>query len=311
MILYDLYNEILIDPLQKGGDNLFIVSGYASATFANRHLRESDNFKLNLIIGMPGKRSDHLGYLNLYKRYEGRFNGYYLKGSPPVHCKLYAWYHENNELSGYSGSANYSQYGFIHTNQINQLIDTDPVVIKGFYDELLPRCIPIPEFKYDIREDEDELIEYEQLENSVDPGEIQWEVPDKRVRISFLSSDGLLPQRSGLNWGQRPEYNRNPNQAYLSLRKDSRKEGFLPELALTFTLVTDDNQSLDCSVAQQGRKAIHSTFDNSEIGLYIRNRLGVPSGELITRNHLENYGRTDYTIEKIDDETFLFDLSVD
>lgn len=311
MIIYDLYDEILIDPLQKGGNNLFIVSGYASATFANRHLRESDSFNLNLIIGMPGKRSDHLGYLNLYKRYEGRFNGYYLKGSPPVHCKLYAWYDKQNYLSGYSGSANYSQYGFFHSNQVNQLINTDPVAIKGFYDELLPRCIPIPEFEYDIREDEDVLIEYEQLENSVSPGEILWEIPDKRVRISFLSRNGSLPKRSGLNWGQRPEYNRDPNQAYLSLRKDSRKEGFLPELALTFTLITDDNQSLDCAVAQQGRKAIHSTFDNSEIGLYIRNRLGVPSGELIVREHLEDYGRTDYTIEKIDDETFLLDLSVD
>jgi len=311
MILFDLYDEVLLEPPKYGANNLYVVSGYASATFANRHLRESDNFKLNLIIGMPGRRSDHLGYLNLYNRYDGRFNGYYLKGSPPVHCKLYSWYQENNNLSGFSGSANYSQYGFFSSNQLNQLINTDPVLIKDFYDELLTRCIPIPEFEYDIREDEDVLIEYEQLENSVSPGEILWEIPDKRVRISFLSRDGSLPQRSGLNWGQRPEYNRDPNQAYLSLRKDSRKEGFLPELALTFTLITDDNQSLDCSVAQQGRKAIHSTHDNSEIGLYIRNRLGLPSGELIERRHLEDYGRTDYTIEKINDETFLLDLSVD
>lgn len=310
MILYDLYNEVLIQPVQKGANNLFVVSGYASATFVNRHLRDCNDFKLNLIIGMSGRRSDHLGYMNLYRRFHGRFSGYYLQGTPPVHCKIYGWFNNEDELFGYSGSANYSQYGFFTDKQVNQLIHTDPVSIRSFYEELLDRCIPIHEYEYDIGEDDDLLLEYEQLEGSVGPGEILWEYPDKKVRISFLSKNGTLPTRSGLNWGQRPEHNRDPNQAYLSLRKDARKEGFLPELALTFTLITDDNHSMDCAVAQQGRKAIHSTYDNSEIGLYIRNRLGVSSGEPVRREDLERYGRTDYTIEKINEETFLFDMSV-
>ena len=122
--------------------------------------------------------------------------------------------------------------------------------------------------------------------------------PNKAVKISLLARDGTLPARSGLNWGQRPELNRDPDQAYLPLRKDAREEGYLPERGYTFTLVTDDNQALDCVVAQDGRKC-QSTEDNSLLGSYIRSRLGVEPGSFLTNEDLIEYGRTDFTLIKI------------
>ena len=156
---------------------------------------------------------------------------------------------------------------------------------------------------------------------SIPAGQINWEIPDKRVTISFLDKKGELPAISGLNWGKRLEkrihkktgelklVRRDPNQAYLSLKQDARKDGFLPERAFNFTLVTDDGKTFDCVVAQDGRKSIQTTNDNSLLGAYVRERIGVPSGGLVTAEDLERYGRTDYTIEKIDDETFLLDFS--
>ena len=51
MIIDNLYNEVLIDPLKEGVNELFVVSGYASATFCRRHIEEllevNQNFKLN------------------------------------------------------------------------------------------------------------------------------------------------------------------------------------------------------------------------------------------------------------------------
>lgn len=321
MIVDNLYPTTLIEPNHNGANKLYIVSGYASATFARRHIVEllskSDDFEINLIIGMPNSKNDHLAFVALHNEFGNKFKGYYYRNSAPVHCKVYSWYNDDTPLLGYTGSANYSQYGFFKHLQVNQLNNDDPIQIKALFDDLLTRSIFIPHEKV-------VLPTYHRTPHlgSIPPATIIWNIPDKRVTISFLDKKGILPKGSGLNWGQRLSKSTNkttgkvtwskrePNQAYLSLKKDSRKEGFLPEKAFTFSLITDDGESFDCVVAQDGRKAIHSTNDNSEIGRYIRNRIGVPLGALVTVEDLEKYGRTDYTIEKIDDETFLLDFSV-
>ena len=305
MILKNLYEKVLIEPLSKDANKLYIISGYASATFLNKHLTDTDNLDINLVIGMPGKRSDHLGFVNIMDRFKDRFNGFYLDSSPPVHCKLYSWFKNDEPINGFSGSANYTQPGF-SSQQVNQLISESPTKIKSFFDELVIRSTNIVDFEFDNKALHSHVST---IKGSVIPGGLIWEIPDRRVRISFLANNGSLPQRSGLNWGQRPDMNREPNQAYLSVRRDARNVGFLPSRSETFTLVTDDNMSFDCVVAQGGRKAIHSTFDNSELGKYFRIRLGLPLDSPINVENLENYGRTDYTLEKLNDETFLLDFS--
>ncbi|WP_281239490.1 restriction endonuclease PLD domain-containing protein [Flavobacterium praedii] len=320
MIINNLYPTALINP-KAIANKLYIVSGYASATFARRHIVEllaiNNDFEINLIIGMPNSKSDHLAFVALHNEFGNNFKGYYYRNSAPVHCKVYSWYNDDEPCIGYTGSANYSQYGFFTHLQVNQLNHDDPIQIKSLFDDLLTRSTYIPNETIVLP-----LYHRTPHIGSVLPSKIQWEIANKRVRISFLDNKGILPKGSGLNWGQRLSKNTNkitgkitwsqrePNQAYLSLKQDSRKEGFLPEKAFTFSLITDDGHSFDCVVAQDGRKAIHSTKDNSEIGKYIRNRIGVSLGSPVTVEDLERYGRTDYTIEKIDDETFLLDFSV-
>jgi hypothetical protein len=322
MLVENLYNPSLIEPVISGVANkLYIVSGYASATFARRHLlelkRHSSDFEVNLIIGMPSAKNDHMAFLLLHEEFKGSFNAYYLQNQPPVHCKAYSWFYDNKPTIGYSGSANYSQYGFFPDQQLNQLTNDNPTEIKKLFDSLLTRSIFIPQHNVVLP-----INHRIPRVESVPPGGVEWEIPGVRVTISFLDRYGQLPERSGLNWGKRLSKRKNqrtgqinwdrrePNQAYLSLKGDSRKIGFLPAKAYTFTLITDDKHSFDCVVAQDGRKAIQSTNDNSELGKYIRDRIGVPLGEKIRVEDLEKYGRTDYTIEKIDDETFLLDFSL-
>jgi len=317
----DLYNSNLIQPIRHGANRLFIISGYASATFARRHvvdlLKINNDFEINLLVGMPSARVDHLAFLQLIEEYNGRFKGYYFQGKPSVHCKVYSWFLDDKPFIGFAGSANYSQFGFFPEEQLNQLSKEDPIEIKILFDKLLKSSIFMPRLEI-ILPKRNRIPKVK----SVPPGQIEWEIPNKRVTISFLDRKGFLPKISGLNWGQREEkrtdkktgkvtfVKREPNQAYLSLKGTSRKEGFLPETAFTFTLITDDGNSFDCVVAQEGRKAIHTTNDNSLMGRYFRDRIGVPLGSLVTVDNLESYGRTDYTLEKIDEETFLLDFSV-
>lgn len=310
MFLNSLYEQVLIEPKKVGADSLYAVSGYASATFANRHLSEVADFSLNLIVGMPGSRADHAGWLGLSNRYADRLNVHYLESSPFVHCKAYGWFKNGRGQSGYSGSANYTQPGFLSEGQMNQMVSDNPIAIQSLYDALIPRAISI----HDFEEKEPELLlnlSTFSVQGSTLPGGVEWLIPDVAVKVSFLARNGTLPARSGLNWGQRPELGRAPNQAYFPLRKDVRNEGFLPKRGQTFTLVTDDNLALDCVVAQDGRKAIHSTDDNSILGAYIRERLGVDSGAFLTEQHLIDYGRTDFTLIKIDEETVRFDFSLE
>ncbi|OGP73698.1 MAG: hypothetical protein A2V86_02680 [Deltaproteobacteria bacterium RBG_16_49_23] len=130
------------------------------------------------------------------------------------------------------------------------------------------------------------------------------------VRISFLDRQGNLPQRSGLNWGQRPEERREPNQAYIKLPSSVYKTDYFPPIAVHFTVLTDDNKVLICTRAQQNGKAIHTPHNNSLIGEYFHHRLGISSGHPVTKGNLLRYGRTDIDFYKIDDETYFMDFSV-
>lgn len=324
MIINNLYNNILIEPVTDGFDTLFAISGYASATFARRHVTDlltiNKEISINLIIGMPRSLSDHAAFLKLHEEFKGKFSAYYYKynsKNPPIHSKIFTWKNHKNDLITYSGSANYSQYGFIETLQANQMVKHDFPQSLEYFNERLDNSIYIPEVKLVLPKSHDEYDG-----NDVAPGTIRWEIPDKRVTISFLDKSGDMPTASGINWGQRREKRidkktnevkyviREPNQAYLSIKGDARNVGFLPERGLTFSLITDDGFSFDCVVAQDGRKAIQSTNDNSELGRYLRKRLNVSIGEFVNKDDLIKYGRTSFTIEKLNDETFLLDLAL-
>ena len=130
MITNNLYKEILINPVSNGNDELFIVSGYSSATFLRRHLNDikiiNPKVKLNLLIGMHHKRNDHSAYLNIKKLYPNSLMVIILE--VPVHSKL-TWIKMEFKI-GFSGSANYSQYGFNTSN--NQMVEDDPSIIEKY-----------------------------------------------------------------------------------------------------------------------------------------------------------------------------------
>ena len=129
------------------------------------------------------------------------------------------------------------------------------------------------------------------------------------VRISLLDNQGRLPKRSGLNWGQRPEYNRNPDEAYIRVPKRVEDSHFFPPVGISFIIHTDDGKELLCVRAQDNAKAIETPADNSIMGRYFRNRLGLASGALIEMKDLLKYGRTDVDFYRINNATYYMDFS--
>lgn len=289
MITKNLFEEILVKPLSKGANTLYIVSGYATSAMAFHHLqiitKILKNIKVNLIVGMSAGEglslSNHRGFQELVQKdFPRNFHCSYLFEVPPVHSKTYAWFNGKNPVVGYIGSANYTQtaFGNAQREAMNELDSSEGLL---YYNRLIKETI------YCTHQDVEDTIQiykdfYAPKKKKIkikiertEPSKFGLEGLEK-VKISLLDNNGDLPQRSGLNWGQR--LGREPNQAYIKLPSSVYNTDFFPERAIHFTLLTDDNKVLICSRAQDNGKAIHTPHNNSLIGEYFRNRLGIPNG---------------------------------
>lgn len=128
------------------------------------------------------------------------------------------------------------------------------------------------------------------------------------MTLSLLQRGGVVAEKSGLNWGQRP--GRDLNQAYIPLPSRIAKIGFFPLNKAHFTVLTDDRKQLILRIEQQEDKAITTPLSNALLGEYFRNRLGLANGQYVTKSDLERYGRTEVDFYKLDDETFYMDFFV-
>ncbi len=318
-----LFNEVLIKPAKEGCNNLYIVSGYGTAAMAFHHLGtlKEAGLKVNieLILGMCPKdglsESNHRGFLHLMENeFKDAFKCSYVVNPPPVHSKVYAWFKDDKPMFGFIGSANYTQTGF-SSRQKEAMAKCSAEDCFRYYESLYEQTIYCNHIDAgDIVRIYNDLT-YERLlrqkiikEDEVPEDFVLHGLP--HVKVSLLDNEGNLPNRSGLNWGQRPELHREPNQGYIRLPADVYKSSFFPDVGEHFTVHTDDDKVLICSRAQQNGKAIHTPHNNSLIGMYFRNRLSLQSGKLVTEEHLLKYGRTDIDFYRIDDETYFMDFTV-
>lgn len=133
----------------------------------------------------------------------------------------------------------------------------------------------------------------------------------EKVTLSLLTSRGDVGYGSGINWGiRRNGTKREPNQAYISVPSKIARSGFFPLDKAHFSAITDDHKQLILRIEQDNNKALTTPLNNSLLGEYLRNRIGVANGAFVNKADLERYGRTDVTFYKIDDEQFLMDFSV-
>lgn len=325
MLTKNLFEKILIEPAKQNFDTLYIVSGYASATMVSRHIdhlsRCKREVRIQLIVGMAIRdgisEKDHKGFRELASEYKDVFICRYVASNPPVHSKTYAWYNGDIPRLAFIGSANYTQSAF-STSRREAMIEYDAERVRNYFD-LIQRdtinCLDprannfiaiYSEPRYSMRMPLGNMAKSDKDEDTASIADDLTQLP--RISVSFLDNRRNLPQRSGLNWGQRA--GREPNQAYIRLPIELTRTDFFPPRGEHFTLLTDDNKVLICVRRQDYGKAIHTPDNNSRMGLYFRYRLNVPEGMNITKEDLEHYGRTDVDFYKIDAETYYMDFSV-
>jgi len=321
-----LFESILIEPAKLERDELFIVSGYATSAMAFHHLDRLRSMSLKpcvkLIIGMCSQDglplSNHRGFQKVVDEdFKGQIECNYLVEGAPVHSKVYLWLKEGKPDLAFLGSANYTQNAF-GGNLSEAMEQCDPSEAFAYYKKLSSHSIycthedaehfvTIYSDNYFARLKRERKYADEVLKRKRSKGEPI--IGQPKISVSLLDNDGDLPQRSGLNWGQRPEEHREPNQAYIRLPAPVYKSDFFPPIGSHFTVLTNDGKVLICSRAQQNGKAIHTPHNNSLIGEYFRGILGIASGDRVTKKDLKDYGRTGVDFYKIDSETYHMDFS--
>ena len=310
IITGDLFDEILLKPSTSSqGGNLLIVSGYGTASMADQHMEKLSelrkNVSIKLILGMTRKdgiaRAQHIALCNLSQNgaHGLSFNCRYVVHENAIHAKTYLWVDSTGESKiAFCGSANYTLTGF-GGNQTEAMVQTHPHEIKNLFDfayKASVNCV-----------DSEELNLVKLTETGTNQKATKIE-SRQEVNLSLLSTrTGETHEKAGLNWGHR--LRRNRDQAYIPIPMKIQRSNFFPALGDRFTVSTDDNHSFICVTAQEEGKAIQTTQDNSLLGKYFRERMGLRSGQYVNRSDLDRYGRTDVTFVKIDDETYFMDFS--
>jgi hypothetical protein len=318
MYFQDLDKVVFFNPAMQNVNRLCILSGYATPNMTSwlikniseRLLRPTE---IALIVGMIPydglSISVHEGFKELLKeklpQNISKFTCSYVYNNAPVHSKIYIWLKDDTPVVAYTGSADFTQNAF-STRKRENIMECDPVIAYNYYKKVENDSIYCNH-----AEIEDHIILYPThpiLDNENNPRDSLSGAEIESVTLSLLAKNGEVGTRSGLNWGQRK--GRNKNQAYIPLPINIAKSGFFPLNKRHFTVVTDDHHQLILRVEQQFDKAITTPLSNAQLGEYFRNRLGLANGQFVMKQDLHNYGRTDVTFYKLDEEQYYLDFSV-
>lgn len=316
MIIANIAQQILFDPMQEDADTLLILSGYATPNMASWYIKNlqeqnASAIKISLLVGMVPYDGLSIPVHEGFKSLHGQsfassvssFTCSYLCENPPSHGNLYIWMKGESPIIAFTGSADFVQNAFISSrNEIMENCNPDDAF--SYYSEIEKRSIYC-----NYSEIEDNIVlkpTHPILDSENKPLTSLEGAGIKSVRLSLLTRKGDIGPISGLNWGQRAH--RNKNQAYIPVPANIARMNFFP-LDRHFTVMTDDGYALLLRVEQGGHKAITTPLSNAQLGEYFRNRLGLANGSFVSKQNLIDYGRTDVTFYKIDDEQFFMDFS--
>lgn len=308
-------------------DELLIISGYVGP---NPILRLGElPIKTTVVYGMYGsegiKPRLHSALMSINSELN---NVSILYSQIPVHSKIYIWLKNSQIMYVLIGSANFSTNGLC-TPFKEVLADTPKDTFKElrrYIDKILNSSVNCEEGQLKIVDKT--RNDYINVQN-LDP-----EICDIPL---FDMSTGEVQSGNGLNWGQcaltgshvniddaNIAITKNFLRAYPQLfpekqmlPRNSVESGRINRHNDAIDIIWDDGTNmkglLEGNQKENGKcypKQICSHPKKKILGQYIRKRLGLKSGEKITKQHLDNYGRTTISISLLSEGVYYFDFSV-
>lgn len=305
--------RMLFAPIQDGADKLCIMTTHATPSMVSWLMksyeeRGASNVSVEMIIGdtLNGGIDSvtHEAFKILHGNRStgnyGKFTCYYLHLPPDIDKNYYIWLNTDSPLRAFTCTHDFTQPALLRKRS-GTLTERSASVAYRLYEQTTNRAIFC---------NHAEVEEYVTIINSRAQSISSVSLPQTEcVRLPLITKRTSEPGvRSGLNWGQRG--NRNRNEAYIPLPIKIARSGFFPLNKQHFLVVTDDHHTLQLRVEQENDKAITTPASNAQLGEYFRNRLGLANGAYVHGSDLQAYGRTDVTFYKIDEEQYYMDFSV-
>lgn len=311
-IVFDRHN--IIDT-----DELVIISGYVGPNPIQR-LNQLP-FKTTVIYGMYGsegiKKKLHESLLPLNNDKVS-----ILYSNIPVHSKCYIWKKDKKIVHALIGSANFSTNGL--TTPYRE------VLAETTRDTFEPLQLYLNEIINNSINCESHVQVESATSNVSNVVPINPEICDM---ILYDRRTGETQNAAGINWGQSTTAHVNKNDAYIAILKDNLRQYpslFPPKQSVprqdnsgrpqrhndSVEVIWDDGTTMECLFEGNQKndgiiypKQIASAPSKAQLGEYLRNRIGVPSGARVTRRDLNRYGRDYISVSLQAEGIYYFDFS--
>ena len=309
-------------------EELLIITGYIGPDpFSKLKTLPLD---CQVIYGMYG--ADSIGeklHNSLNKINSSMTNADLFYSQSAVHAKCYLWKKNGKIIDALIGSANFSRNG-LATPDREVLVEADPSVfgqLETYFDKIFRNSIPCNSTSV-------------KFKSKAKPSPVTGLITE--CKLSFLVKEKgiwVVPAKSGINWGAnstqvggtshtcigdaeiriRAEHVKNfPDLFPPKLETPKKNTGKLQRQNDEIELIWDDGiimrglleQNLESKESLKYPKAICSSNKKSELGLYLRKRIGVSPTHVITKADLDRYGRTDVTVSLQAEGVYYMDFSV-
>lgn len=316
-----LFPTVLVEPALRGADELRILSGYASPECARRHMMVLSSLGLSvnicLIVGMSGESGVdvdvHRKWLDLLDEgaSSANFDLRYMPRGTSDHSKTYVWLKDGEAFAAWTGSANYSERGFGLSGEtrVETLTPVSPVEALRVLDEALARAVLATEAQRDALVDFFRVSQVEVHEPST-PTAVELVFDSHLPRVSLplvqVRSGEVHNAGAGLNWGHRGSRNR--AEAYIPVPRDVQESGFFPPPGVRFAVRTSDGREMVMVRAQQNGKALETPNDNSILGTYFREKLGLALDAFVETADLVRFGSKHVDFTRLPDDTYVLEF---
>ncbi|WP_303982594.1 restriction endonuclease PLD domain-containing protein [Rothia mucilaginosa] len=290
--------------------------------------------KIHLLVGMARDGAVSITTHEILKGWVKASHGYLdirypdPRVSPLVHTKLYAWAQNGSFDIAYAGSANLSTDGLnigrdaSECQQENILVPVSVEYAENYIDTLFGASLsctdPVVDSLFTFPEAPSDVLANKSLPPVPPLPEPETEREERlkdfsSIKLYLYSHAGKGSSYncgSGINWGLR-DIRANKDEAYFAVPANIGQSNFFPVKNTPIVVHCDDGEDLIMRVASGSDRCGKdmSTIPNSDLGSYIRKRMGLDEGTKVGIRELLDYGRTYVTITRTSEGNYYLDFS--